>query len=260
MIAAPALAGTRGRLLFERNLMVYRRAWMVVFSGFFEPVFYLFSLGLGLGAFVGAIEVPGGGTIDYASFVAPALLAASAMNGAVYDATNVFWKLKYAKVYDAILATPVAPADIAVGETAWALFRGLLYSAAFLAVALALGLIHSVWGILALPAAVLIRFGFAGAGVAATTYMRSWQDFEILQLVQLPMFLFSATFVPAGEYPEAVQWILPLTPLYNGVELLRAFALGDVGLGVLGHVAYLVAMVLAGLWFAASRLERQLLK
>jgi len=153
-----AIAGGRGRLLFERNLMVYRRTWMVIFSGVFEPLFYLFSMGIGLGHFVGKVPGPGGRLVDYASFVAPALLASAAMNGAVYDASNVFWKMKYAKVYDAVLATPVGPADVAVGETAWALFRGFLYAVSFMVVAGALGLVESVWGLLALPGAVLIGF------------------------------------------------------------------------------------------------------
>ena len=100
--------------------MVYRRAWMIIFSGVFEPLFYLFSLGIGLGHFVGKVPGPGGELVDYSSFVAPALLASAAMNGAIYDATNVFWKMKYMKTYDALLSTPIGPADIAVGETAWA--------------------------------------------------------------------------------------------------------------------------------------------
>ena len=173
MTAAAALAGSRGRLLFERNLMVYRRAWMIIFSGVFEPLFYLFSMGIGLGHFVGKVPLPDGELVSYSSFVAPALLASAAMNGAIFDASNVFWKMKYAKVYDAVLSTPVGPADVAVGETAWALFRGALYALAFMCVAGALGLIESAWGLLLFPGAVLIGFAFAGMGVAATTYMRT---------------------------------------------------------------------------------------
>ena len=104
------LAGSRAWLLVERNLMVYRRIWLLIVSGFFEPVFYLFSLGVGIGALVGTVAGPDGQPIDYTAFVAPALLASSAMNGAIYDSTmNVFFKLKYAKTYDAMLATPLEP-------------------------------------------------------------------------------------------------------------------------------------------------------
>lgn len=255
-----ALAGSRGRLLFERNLMVYRRAWMIIFSGVFEPLFYLFSMGVGLGHFVGKVPGPGGRLVDYASFVAPALLASAAMNGAVYDATNVFWKLKYQKTYDAVLSTPIGPADVAVGETAWALFRGFLYAISFMAVAGALGVIESAWGILALPAAIVIGFAFAGLGVAATTFMRTWQDFELIGLVQLPMFLFSATFFPISTYPDALQWVVRCSPLYHAVQLLRTLNLGSVGAPQLLDLAYLLALGGFGLFLAQRRIGKLLLK
>jgi lipooligosaccharide transport system permease protein len=259
-MSAAAIAGSRGRLLFERNLMVYRRSWMIIFSGVFEPLFYLFSMGIGLGHFVGKVPGPGGRLVDYASFVAPALLASAAMNGAVYDASNVFWKMKYAKVYDAVLSTPIGPVDVAVGETAWALFRGFLYAVSFMVVAGSLGLIESAWGLLALPGAVLIGFAFAGIGVAATTFMRTWQDFELIALVQLPMFLFSATFFPISTYPEAIQWVVRCSPLYHAIQLLRALNLGTVGWVQAVNVAYLVALGLCGLLIAQRRIGKLLLK
>jgi len=249
----------RGALLFERNWMVYRRAWMIIFSGFFEPLFYLASMGIGLGHYVPHVDVAGVGEISYASFIAPALLASAAMNGAVYDSTNVFWKMKYAKTYDAMLSTPLGPTDVAVGETAWALFRGLLYAAAFLVVAAALGLIHSAWAVLVLPAALVIGFGFAGVGIAGTTYMRNWQDFEFLAIIQLPMFLFSATFFPLSVYPEALQWVVRCTPLYNAIALMRGLMLGSVGWYQLVNVAYLVVMGLVGVRIAGRRVHDLLL-
>lgn len=255
-----AIAGSRGLLLFERNLMVYRRTWMIIFSGVFEPLFYLFSMGIGLGHFVGKVPLPDGRVVAYASFVAPALLASAAMNGAVYDAGNVFWKMKYARVYDAVLSTPIGPADVAVGETAWALFRGFLYAVSFMVVAAVLNLIDSAWGVLALPGAVLIGFAFAGLGVAATTFMRTWQDFELIALVQLPMFLFSATFFPISTYPAAIQWVVRFSPLYHAVELLRALNLGTVGWGQLVNVAVLVFLGTGGLVLAQRRIGRLLLK
>jgi lipooligosaccharide transport system permease protein len=257
---AATIAGSRGRLLFERNLMVYRRAWMIIFSGVFEPLFYLFSMGIGLGHFVGKVPLSSGELVDYSSFVAPALLASAAMNGAIFDASNVFWKMKYAKVYDAVLSTPVGPVDVAVGETAWALFRGFLYALSFMCVAGALGLIESVWGLLALPGAVLIGFAFAGMGVAATTYMRTWQDFELIALVQLPMFLFSATFFPISTYPDAIEWVVRFSPLYHATELLRALNFGTVGWAQAVNVAYLVALGVTGLLIAQRRIGKLLLR
>jgi lipooligosaccharide transport system permease protein len=256
------LARSRAWLLVERNLLVYRRIWLLIVSGFFEPVFYLFSLGIGIGALVGTVAGPDGRAIDYTAFVAPALLASSAMNGAIYDSTmNVFFKLKYAHTYDAMLATPLEPADVAVGEITWAQLRGTLYSAAFLLVMLAMGLIDSWWGVLALPATILIGLAFASVGMACTSYMRSWQDFEFVQLAILPMFLFSTTFFPLSVYPRPLQLVVQVTPLYHGIELVRPLTTGaGVDLGLIGHALYFVALAAVGLTVTARRLERLLLK
>lgn len=254
-IVPPLVRPGRAARLVERNLLVYRRGWLVIVSGFFEPLFYLGALGVGIGRLVGDIELPGGDAVTYAAFVAPALLASSAMNGAVYDSTfNIFDKLKWRKVYDAVLATPVEPRDVALGEITWSLLRGLAYASAFLLVMLALGLVASPWAVLALPAAVLIGFAFAGCGMASVTFMRSWQDFEWVQLAVLPMFLFSATFYPLDVYPAALQGVVRLSPLYHGVTLMRGLTLGDVGPGLLVSVAYLAALGSAGLAVAGRRL------
>ena len=158
------------------------------------------------------------------------------------------------------LSTPIAPVDIAVGETSWALFRGFLYAVAFMVVAGSLGLIDSPWGLLALPGAVLIAFAFAGLGVAAVTYLRTWHDFEFIALVQLPMFLFSATFFPISTYPDAVQWIVRCSPLYHAISLLRALNLGVIGWAQLLNVAYLLILGVAGLVIAQRRVGKLLLK
>ena len=217
-------------------------------------------MGVGLGHYVGKVPVEGVGLIGYGSFVAPALLASAAMNGATYECVNIFFKLKYAKTYDAILSTPVGPRDIAAGEISWTLFRGLLYAVGFLIVVAALNLIHSGWAVLALPAALLIGFGFAGLSVAGATFMRSWQDFEVFGLIQLPMFLFSATFYPLSVYPSALQWVVRCTPLYNSIALMRALMLGGVGWQQLVNVAYLAAMGLIGVLITGRRIGRLLLK
>jgi len=249
---------SRALVLVERNLTIYRRAWLIIASGLFEPVFYLLSIGVGLGALVGEIA-DDGRTLGYTSFVAPGLLAAAAMNGVMTDVTsNIFWRLRYGKVYEAMLATPIGVADVALGEILVALMRGVLYAAGFLVVMLALGLTHSWWAVLALPAATLIAFAFAAAGLAATTFMRHSQDAALVQLALLPMFLFSTTFYPLSEYAPEVQVVVQLTPLYHGIELLRALTTGTVGAGVLGHVAYLVAMSAIALPIATHRLDRLL--
>jgi lipooligosaccharide transport system permease protein len=248
----------RAHHMVERSMVVYRRGWMMIVSGFFEPLFYLLSIRVGAGKLVGDLEV-GGRMVDYATFVAPALLASSAMNGAVIDSTfNVFHKLRYAKTYDAVLATPMTPGDIALGEIAWALMRGVIYATIFAVVMVVMGLADSPWIVAAVPIAVLIGFAFAGVGMAVTTYMRGWADFEFVFLATMPMFLFSGSFFPLSRYPAALRTIVQLTPLYHGVELERAAASGRFGLGSLLDAAYLLALGAAGLVVASRRLERLL--
>jgi len=230
-------------------------------SGFFEPLFYLFAIGFGIGSLVGDVPGPDGNPIPYQLFVAPALLASSAMNGAIFEVTfNVYGKLRWEKVYDAVLATPLGVGDIALGEIAWALFRGLLYAIGFVLVMLVLGLVRSPLFVFAIPAAMLIGFAFAAVGMAATTFVRSWQDFDLVQLVILPLFLFSATFYPISTYPDGLRLIVQLTPLYHGVDLIRSLSLGIVGPALLVHVAYLLVMGFAGLFVVSRRLDKLLLK
>jgi lipooligosaccharide transport system permease protein len=254
--------GGRGSLhLLERHARAYRHGWAVLLSGFLEPLFYLLSIGIGIGELVGTVTGPGGHPVGFTSFVAPALLATSSMNGAVFDSTfNVFFLLKYSKAYQAALATPMRSGDIAVGQIGWALIRGGLYAVAFLVVMLAMGLVHSAWAAVALPAALLIGFAFAGAGMAATTFMRSWQHFEFIVLATLPMFLFSTTFFPLGIYPRPLQLVVECTPLYQAVALMRGLTLGVVGPGLLWHAAYLALMGLAGLLVATRQIGRLLLR
>jgi lipooligosaccharide transport system permease protein len=179
----------------------------------------------------------------------------------VFESTfNIFFKLKWGKVYDAMLATPLRPIDIAAGEIGYSLLRGGIYAVGFMVVMVAFGLAQSWWAIMAIPAALLIGFAFAAMGMAATTYMRSWQDFDLVQLVTLPLFLFSATFYPLDVYPEAIQMITRVSPLYHGVELIRAFTLGSFDWTLLGHAAFLVVMGAVGLMVAGRRLEGLLLK
>src|SRR5512146_371694 len=257
--AAAAAGGPGSVHLLERNARAYGHMWVLLISGVAEPLFYLLSLGVGLGALVGPVAGPGG-PVPYREFVAPGLLAVSAMNGAMYDSTfNIFFRLKYAKLYDAVLATPIRPAQLALGEIGWALLRGAIYAVAFTLVTLAMGLVHSAWAVLAVPVAVLIGFAFAAIGMTGTTYMKSWQDFDYVILASMPLFLFSATFYPLGVYPRPVQVIVECTPLYQGVVLLRDLVLGTVGPDLLWRAAYLALLGLAGLLASGRRLAKLLL-
>ena len=256
------LIGSRRSLrLIERNLLVYKHGWLIILSGFFEPLFYLLSIGFGLGALIGTIPGPGGVPISYQLFVAPALLASSAMNGAISESTfNFFFKLNYNKTFSAILSTPLSPGDVALGELTWALIRGGLYAIGFMVVMVVLGLVVSPWVVLAVPAALLLGFAFGAVGMAATSFMKTWQDFDLIQLVVLPMFLFSGTFYPIETYPEALRVIVQLTPLYQGVDLIRSLTVGAISPILLFHVAYLLVMGFAGLFVVSRRLDKLLLK
>jgi lipooligosaccharide transport system permease protein len=248
----------RPQRMVERNVTVYRRQWLILLSGFFEPLFYLLSMRVGLGDLIGAVTV-GGQEVPYDQFVAPALMAASAMNGAVYDSTmNVFHKLKWARIYDAALATPMSAGDVAIGEITWALIRGQIYAVGFLAVMWALGLVGSPWVVLALPACALIGLAFASLGFAVTTYMRGFSDFEFIPTATMPMFLFSATFFPLSSY-GSWAWLVQLSPLYHGVALVRAANAGVFTMACVGHVVVLLAVAAVGMMVAARRLGTLLL-
>lgn len=242
----------------QRGLIAARSSsWVVVLSGFFEPVFYLFSLGIGLGGLIENVETSSGMDVSYAAFIAPALLAVSAMNGAIYDSTwNVFFKLNYGKLYEGQLSTSLGPLDVALGEILYALLRGLVYATGFMIIMQFAGLNLAPTAILALPAVVLIAFGFASLGMAVTSYMKTFQHMDWINMVLLPMFLFSATFYPITVYPEAVQAIVMALPLWHGVELIRGLTTGALSIAMLGHVLYYVVMIAIGLVFTTTRLRK----
>jgi lipooligosaccharide transport system permease protein len=241
--------------VIERNVVAYRRMWFIFLTGFAEPFLFLLSIGVGVGSLVGTLTI-GGQPVEYDDFVAPGLLAAAAMNGAVFDTTfNFFFKFKWAKTFDAMLATPLGTDDVVLGELGWAMLRGTIYSGAFLGAMFVLGLTSSPWAILCLPAAMLIGFAFAGAGMGATTFMRSFVDFDYVNIILLPLFLFSATFFPISQYPTALQWVVRCTPLYQGVALCRGLAFGDFSWTLLVNVAYLALMGYVGLRVAGRRLR-----
>ncbi|WP_203568535.1 ABC transporter permease [Aestuariimicrobium ganziense] len=235
--------------------------WGIIISGFFEPVLYLLAMGWGLGALVGEVEGPGGAKVSYAAYIAPAMLATSAMNGAIYDSTmNVFFKLNFGKLYQAMLQTSLGPLDVALGEIMLALFRGLLYAVAFLAVMAALGLATSWWALLMVPAAVLIAFGFAAVGMGVTSFAQRFQQLDLIMFAMLPMFLFSATLYPISVYPSAVQLFIQALPLWHGVELMRHLAVGHLTWATLGHATYFTAMTALGLWVTTVRMRKLFLR
>jgi lipooligosaccharide transport system permease protein len=252
-----ALWAGNPQAVVQRGILAARSSsWVVILSGFFEPVFYLASMGIGLGALIGDVQTSGGVDVSYAAFIAPALLAVSAMNGAIYDSTwNVFFKLNYGKLYEGMLSTSLGPLDVALGEILYALLRGLLYATGFMIIMQVLGLNLAWTAVLALPTVLLIAFGFASVGMAVTSYMKTFQQMEWISLVLLPMFLFSATLYPITVYPEWVQTIVMAFPLWHGVELIRGFTTGVMSPDMGWHILYYVVMIAVGLVFTTRRLR-----
>lgn len=254
--ALPRFGSRRSRHVFERNFQVYRSQWVMLVSGFFEPLFYLLSIGLGLNHLIARQDV-GGQLVSYATFVAPGMLATSSMNGAVIDSIfNTFFRLKVSHAYEAVLSTPLDVTDVALGEVWWALARAAIYSASFIVCMVLLGDAGSAWVLLCWPAALLTSLAFSCAGLAACTYIRSWQDFDVVALIQLPLFLFSATFFPITLFPRWLGAIVALSPLYQSAALLRGLALGEFQWMMLLRAGYLLVIAIAGLVMAARRFQR----
>ncbi|MFI7134842.1 ABC transporter permease [Nonomuraea sp. NPDC050153] len=262
LLVARRVSVSRVGAVMNRNLGALRSGasyWLVLLSGFFEPLLYLLSIGVGVGALVKNIQMDNGALVPYAVFVAPAMLAASAMNGALAEtAFNFFYKMKYSKTFDAILATPVQPIEVAFGELAWAMVRSALYTAVFLVVMVVFGLADPWWALAAFPATLLVGMAFGAVGMAVSTLMRGWQDLDLITVGQFSLFLFSGTFAPVGGYPPALEAVVAALPLYHAVELVRGLALGLVSWGLLGHALYLLVMMAAGLWFVSRRMQRLL--
>jgi lipooligosaccharide transport system permease protein len=253
----------RSRRMVQRNLLVYKHSWMVIFTGFFEPVFYLLGIGFGMGALVSSVD-----GISYVSFVAPGLLAASCLNGALSDGCfNIWFKLHLMKTYDGILATPMRVPDVAFGEMLWAVTRGSIYAGCFLIVLLVIGgitgrpVLLSPLAVFAFPAAVLAATSFSALFVCITTFVRKIEDFDIVVgLAVMPMFLFSGTLFPVSRVPLIPRIIVELLPLYHGTAMLRQLTTGAMDRTFVLHVAYLVILGAAAFAVAMRRLERALIK
>ncbi|WP_327710594.1 ABC transporter permease [Streptomyces sp. NBC_00464] len=240
----------------ERNYLVSRKNWSTLLSGMIEPILFLLSIGLGLGSLLGPVKV-GDETVPYLAYFAPALMATSAMNGALYDSTvNFFWKLRYRRLYKQLLSAPMNIEGIVVGEIIWAQIRGAVYAVVMLVVIGICGGLRSPWAVLTVPAALLVGFAFAAIGVAISTVMRSWQDLDPVRFGTLVLFLASGTFFPASAYPAAIGYLVKVSPLYASNELIRALCLGRVGVAQLLEVAYLVALTVVALWIAVRRFGR----
>jgi lipooligosaccharide transport system permease protein len=239
----------------EREARVFRRLWRSsVYSSFVTPVLFLAAIGLGLGGLVDERRGDVAG-LDYLSFVAPGLLAASAMQTAAGESLwPVMAGTKWVRTFHAMVATPVGAADVYGGFVVWTAVRVSMSATAFLIVAALLGGVPSAWGVLALPAAVLCAAAFAAPLAAFAATQEVDVAFPlILRLGIVPLFLFSGTFFPVDELPDWLRPISALSPLWHGVELCRAATTGSVEWGAAAaHVAILAGCVGAG-WVWGTR-------
>jgi len=246
-----------------RNLMTLKSSSGLTFlAGFVEPVLFLIAFGYGVGGMVGNLTDSSGNVISYAAFIMPALLATSAMNGAIFDSTwNVFFKMHFAKLYQGMLATSLGTLDVAIGEIGWAMFRGMIYAIGFVSVVGSLGLIPSIGGAaLAVVCATLVAFAFASVGMGITSYMKSFQQLDMVTFFLLPMFLFSGTLFPLTIFPTWAQMLIQALPLRQAIDLVRDAMTLNLSFSMLGHIAYFAVMIIGGLYFTTRRLTALFLR
>jgi lipooligosaccharide transport system permease protein len=231
--------------VLERSWISFKSsAWFAIVSGFLEPVLFLFSFGYGVGKLVGTVSLADGSVVTYAMFIAPGLLATSAMNGAIFDTTwNVYFKMHESKTYNAMLSTSLGPLDVALGEITWAVLRGVIYSIGFMLVVTPLGLIPSWWAILTIPAAALIAFAFASIGMALTSYFKSYQQLGLIEVFLLPVFLFSGSLFPTEILPSWANLIVKISPLWHAIELIRMITFGDFNINISYSLMYFFILI-----------------
>ncbi len=243
--------------VWRRNAAMYRRTWKLnILPNFFEPVLYLVSIGVGVGAYVSQM----GGT-SYSAFLAPGLVAVAAMNGASFEVTyNTFVRLNFEKTYDAMLTTPVQPEDVLLGEVLWAVTRACIYGGCFFVVVAAAGLAPFPSSLLVLPVLPLTGLLFAALGIAFSLRIASIDLFSFyFTLFLTPLFLFSDVFFPLRErLSGGWLWLAEVLPLLHPVRLARAAFAGRVEAVLLWDAVYVLALSALLLLIAARSARRRL--
>jgi lipooligosaccharide transport system permease protein len=250
--------------VFEHRFLSYRRTFRAsIFSSFLSPVMFLAAMGIGLGAYVSDPSALGG--VPYIVFLAPGLLAATAMQSASFESMfPIIGGLEWSRVFHGMYATPISPRDIALGNLAWITARLTLICTIFTLVIVLFGAAESPLIVLAIPAAVLTGMAFAAPIAAFSATQKTPNRFTtIFRFGITPLFLFSGTFFPISSLPAVLQVLAWLTPLFHGVALTRALSLGTVvddPIAMAIHVLYLGALAIVGAYLAIRTIERRLVR
>jgi lipooligosaccharide transport system permease protein len=264
----PIAEGLTGALtgaarVLQRNLLVYRRTWRgSLFGSFLTPLLYLAAMGIGLSQLMarGGTDLLGG--VPYLDFLGPGILASSCMQTASFESTYpIMGKISWRRNYEAILATPIEVHHLLIGELSWIAFRLTTMATVFMIVLTLFGIPRSPLALLAIPAAVLTGVAFAAPIIAFSATRHNDSGFAALfRFIINPLFLFSGTFFPVSQLPDAVEWVAAATPLYHGVALVRGAVLDNMPSTWPLHVAYLVVFVAITGYVAYRLLRRRLVK
>lgn len=267
-VSVQSVSGSTVARVFEHRFLQYRRTFRAsLFSSFLSPVLFLAAMGLGLGGYV---DSSGSGTtalggISYLAFLAPGLLAATAMQTGSFEATfPIMNGLVWNRVFHAMHATPISPRDIAIGNLLWMVARLTLIATVFTIVIIAFGVAASVEIVFAIPAAVLTGMAFAAPIAAFSATQKTPEKFaSIFRFVITPLFLLSGTFYPLDSLPAFLQPVAWVTPLYHGVALTRGLSLGNAGdepVVMLIHLAALFVFVIGGSVLMIRAVERRMVR
>lgn len=244
--------------VFRRNLLVFRKTWKAsIMFNFVEPVLYLWALGFGLGVYVNSVN-----GLPYVDFLAPALVASSAMFSSAYEMTyGSYTRMAFQKVFHGMVATPVSMDDVVLGEILYGTFKGVLYGVVFFGVVALFGLVKSPWALLIPVPLALMVIAFSILSMIWTSVAPNYDSFGyFFTLFISPMFLFAGVFFPVENLPQGVRFIPWLTPLYHAIEVIRPLILGRVSWSILADLGWLAAFVVITIRIPLAMVKNRLIQ